>query len=61
MNGGFNPLKGFMSEADYASVVSSMRLADGVLWPMPITLDVDKAFSKKSNWAKILPCAIKRV
>ena len=46
MNGGFNPLKGFMSEADYTSVVSSMRLADGVLWPMPITLDVDKAFSK---------------
>ena len=46
MNGGFNPLKGFMSEADYTSVVSSMRLADGVLWPMPITLDVNKAFSK---------------
>ena len=46
MNGGFNPLKGCMSEADYTSVVSSMRLADGVLWPMPITLDVDKAFSK---------------
>ena len=46
MNGGFNPLNGFMSEADYTSVVSSMRLADGVLWPMPITLDVDKAFSK---------------
>ena len=46
MNGGFNPLKGFMSEADYTSVVSSMRLADGVLWPMPITLDVDEAFSK---------------
>jgi sulfate adenylyltransferase len=46
MNGGFDPLKGFMSEADYTSVVSSMRLAVGVLWPMPITLDVDEAFSK---------------
>jgi sulfate adenylyltransferase len=46
MNGGFDPLKGFMSEADYTSVVSSMRLADGVLWPMPINLDVDEAFSK---------------
>jgi sulfate adenylyltransferase len=46
MNGGFDPLKGFMSEADYTGVVSSMRLADGVLWPMPINLDVDEAFSK---------------
>ena len=40
MNGGFNPLKGFMSEADYNGVVNDMRLADGALWPMPITLDV---------------------
>ena len=35
MNGGFNPLKGFLSEADYTSVVDNMRLADGALWPMP--------------------------
>src|SRR5690554_7741700 len=40
MNGGFNPLKGFLSQADYDSVVDNMRLADGALWPMPITLDV---------------------
>ncbi len=40
MNGGFNPLKGFLSEADYDGVVDNMRLADGTLWPMPITLDV---------------------
>jgi len=40
MNGGFNPLKGFMSQADYDGVVDNMRLADGQLWPMPITLDV---------------------
>jgi sulfate adenylyltransferase len=47
MNGGFNPLKGFLSEADYDSVVDRMRLADGTLWPMPITLDVPEAFAAK--------------
>ena len=47
MNGGFNPLKGFLSEADYDSVVENMRLADGQLWPIPITLDVSDAFADK--------------
>jgi len=46
MNGGFNPLKGFMSEADYISVVDTLRLADGTLFPMPITLDVSQAFAE---------------
>ncbi len=46
MNGGFNPLKGFMSEADYNGVVEDMRLASGALWPMPITLDVSEKFAK---------------
>ncbi len=45
MNGGFNPLKGFLTEADYDGVVENMRLADGTLWPMPITLDVSEDFA----------------
>jgi sulfate adenylyltransferase len=46
MNGGFNPLKGFMSEADYDGVVSKMRMADGTLFPIPITLDVSEKFAE---------------
>jgi sulfate adenylyltransferase len=45
MNGGFNPLKGFLGRDDYDGVVNKMRLADGTLWPMPITLDVSQAFA----------------
>ena len=45
MNGGFNPLKGFLSEEDYNSVVDNMRTIDGTLWPIPINLDVSEAYA----------------
>jgi len=47
MNGGFYPLKGFLPQADYDSVVSTMRTTDGTLWPIPVTLDVTEAFAAK--------------
>lgn len=40
LSGGFSPLEGFMNECDYNSVVDTLRLSDGTLFPMPITLDV---------------------
>lgn len=36
----FYPLTGFLGERDFESVLASMRLADGRLWPMPVSLDV---------------------
>lgn len=47
LNGGFSPLRGFMSLADYERVCSSMRLASGLLWPIPINLDVTEEFVRK--------------
>jgi sulfate adenylyltransferase len=47
VNGGFSPLTGFMGKADYDSVCDKMRLANGTLWPMPITLDVSPELGDK--------------
>ncbi|MEX0826290.1 MAG: bifunctional sulfate adenylyltransferase/adenylylsulfate kinase [Acidimicrobiia bacterium] len=45
-NGGFSPLTGFLGRADYERVRDEMRLADGTLWPIPITLDVPEELAK---------------
>ncbi len=45
LNGGFSPLEGFLGKADYDAVVADMRLASGLLWPIPITLDVSQEFA----------------
>jgi sulfate adenylyltransferase len=40
--GGFSPLDRYMGKADYQRVLTEMRLADGTLFPIPITLTIDK-------------------
>ena len=47
LSGGFSPLCGFLSKQDYDSVLDNMRLSDGTIWPMPITLDVDEETAKQ--------------
>jgi pyruvate kinase len=41
--GVYSPLEGFMDQADFESVLDSMRLTRGVAWPLPIVLDVPEA------------------
>lgn len=43
--GAFSPLQGFMDEEDYHSVLKNMRLKDGTLFPVPITLPVHEQFT----------------
>jgi len=41
--GGFTPLDGFMTKADWQGVCDGMKMANGLFWPIPITLSTDKA------------------
>jgi sulfate adenylyltransferase len=41
--GGFTPLNGFMTKADWQGVCDGMKMASGLFWPIPITLSTDKA------------------
>jgi sulfate adenylyltransferase len=45
--GAFSPLNGFMTQADYESVVDNMRLSNGLPWSIPITLPVDEAVAER--------------
>ena len=47
MSGGFSPLRGFMMRADYECVCQNMRLTNGALWPIPVTLDVTEDFAAR--------------
>jgi sulfate adenylyltransferase len=41
--GGFTPLDGFMSSTDWKGVCDGMKMANGLFWPIPITLSTDNA------------------
>ena len=45
-SGVFSPLNRFMNRSDYESVLNRMRLQDGTLWPLPVTLDVSESTAK---------------
>ena len=47
LNGGFTPLDGFMDRESYEHVADTMRLPGGELWPVPVTLDVDRDFADR--------------
>ncbi|MEI8062133.1 MAG: bifunctional sulfate adenylyltransferase/adenylylsulfate kinase [bacterium] len=44
LSGGFSPLKGFVGKEDYHSILDNVRLANGSLWPIPITLDTNTKY-----------------
>ena len=46
LNGSFSPLKGFMTQEDYDSVLDNFQLKNGILWPIPITLDISKEMAE---------------
>lgn len=47
MNGAFSPLTGFMNQTDYESVLDRMRLQNGLIWPIPVCLDIAEVIAEK--------------
>ena len=54
LNGGFNPLKGFLNEDDYNSVLENLTLKDGSVWSIPINLAINQISKFKSNFVTFM-------
>lgn len=53
--GAFSPLKGFVNSNDYKSIIKNMRLSNGVVWPIPITLQInEETYNKVKNKDKVI-------
>ncbi|NES63890.1 MAG: sulfate adenylyltransferase [Okeania sp. SIO2D1] len=54
--GGFSPLNGFMEAADYDTVVTDLRLQNGLPWSIPVTLPVSEEVAdsiKEGSWVRL--------
>ena len=54
VNGGFSPLNGFLRKADYERVCAEMRLGNGTLWPIPVTLDIPEQLASQLTVGSML-------
>jgi sulfate adenylyltransferase len=54
LNGAFSPLDGFLTRHEYDSVLRDMRLPSGLLWPIPVTLDVTPRFADQVDAGKTI-------
>jgi len=52
--GTYSPLEGFMGQEDFLSVLTSMRLSNGIIWPIPIVLDVSEEIADESSIGEVM-------
>ena len=52
--GTYSPLEGFMGQEDFLSVLTGMRLANGIVWPVPIVLDVSEEIADKLSIGEVV-------